>query len=229
MKSLHVLGTMAVVIVLGNCSLLEKLTEQEFKVTADFKVDAMAGSFPAFAMPTTPCAGIAECCSPDASATDCAKLRDVLRCDGACSASVPIGPAGATGITLAVRLRDVPALRDATSLADLRISRVWIEIGSTGNSLSVPLPEVSVYVATTETNATEVKLGHVPMLKLKDTGEFDVEFTAEGEKELATFLSNAGSPFNLILRSAIPIPAGQRVTGALSGKVAIQAKAKVNL
>ncbi len=229
MKSLHVLGAMALAVVLGSCSLLEKLTEQEFKVTADFKVDAMAGSFPAFVIPTSPCTGIAECCSPDVSAMDCAKLRDVLRCDGTCSASVPIGPTGATGITLAIRLRDVPALRDATSLADLRISRVWIEIGSTGNTLSVPLPEVSVYLATTETNAAEVKLGSVPMLQLKDTGEFDVEFTAEGEKQLAMFLSNAGSPFNVILKSSISIPAGQRVTGSLSGKVEIQAKAKVNL
>lgn len=229
MKTLQPLVMMALAVILGSCSLLEKLTEQEFKVTADFKVDATAGSFPPWPVPATPCASIEQCCDPNVSPMDCAKVRAVLRCDGACSARVPIGPLGATGVTLAIKLRDVPALRDATSLADLRVSRVWIEIGGTGNTLSVALPEVSVYLAKMESNPDEVKIGTLPMLKLKDTGEFDVVLGADGEKQLVAFLANAGSPFSVILKGEIAIAAGQQVTGVLSGKVAIQAKAKVNL
>ena len=229
MKALQVLAMAALAAVLGSCSLLEKLTEQEFKVTSDFRVDAVAGNFPPWMVPATACTGVEQCCPGSVSAVDCAKVQGVLRCDGMCSARVPIGPVGATGVTLAIKLRDVPALRDATSLADLRISRVWVEIANGGNTLSVALPEMSLFVAKMESHPDEVRIGTIPMLKLKDTGEFDLEFTSDGEKQLGTFLANAGSPFNVILRSEILVPAGQQVTGFLSGKIAIQAKAKVNL
>ena len=166
--------------------------------------------------------GIAQLCGAEGVCTSACGMGDT--CD------VTIGVSLWHGFDLA---KEKPELEEIEGqpLVSITIKRIAYEV--TENTLNVPTPEMTVYVAAegvmSPGDAGAEAIGVVPPVAAGTTVDVqDIELTATGHDTLARYMKQYSQPFNIIIGTDIVIHAGDEVpTGKLTAVVIVSAVAGI--
>lgn len=165
------------------------------------------------------------------------QLACTMNCSGTCSAAqtcdLSLDISRSQAVDLLTEKPELKAIDDEP-LIKVTIDSVSYEI--TSNTLTVDIPELTVYVAPISTVAVdefdpEIKaIGTIPAIPAGRVTEHteQLQFTPTGRAELVNIMSAFKTPFNVLVGSSIVISRGQAMpTGKLEAVVHIAGHAGI--
>jgi hypothetical protein len=158
-------------------------------------------------------------CSGDACSVDC----DGTNCEGHASVSL------LNTYNLATEAPEYRQIADQP-IVEVSVDDIWFDI--TENTMNVATPDLNIYMApVTVMNGSdpEAKLvGKINSIPAGFTGRGEVEFLPGGRENLASYMNDFHTPFNVIVSGTIDVSANESFPmGQIVGSV--QAKAHAGL
>lgn len=214
----------------ASCGLVDPdITEFDLTLPSkQFTIDAERwGLMGADALVSTPCdpAGTAcEMAAEQACEMDtCAAVCDA----GTMTCDLTLFVALYQGVDLTTEKPELQTIEDQP-LLDVTIDAINFEVSQ--NTMNVETPEMVVYAAPSTVMAPEARakrIGTVPALPAGTTRSLTgITFDPMGRANLASFMSDFKTPFNIIVGSELLVESGDMIpAGALTVRVVIEAHA----
>jgi len=214
------------------CGLVDpNITEFDLTLPSkQFTIDASRwGLMNADVLASTPCSASSDPCAAGAAAacTDPANPCSAV-CDTTtmtCDLTLPVSLYD--GVDL---VNEKPELQtiEGQPLLDVTIDSIDFEVSA--NTMNVETPEMVVYAAPSTVMAPEARakrIGTVPPIPAGTTRtKTPIDFDPMGRANLATFMADFKTPFNIIVGSELLLEAGDMVpAGALTVRVIVEAHA----
>jgi hypothetical protein len=187
---------------------------------------SMWSNLPKGTVPAVPCPTIDCCTAGTAAGIDCSTTMLTCNVSGVCEADVP--ESASSSVNLAMQ---VPVLQTFAghALSNITISSISYVVSN--NTLNVPLPEMTIYLApdgvTDPTSPLCQKFGTIPSIPAMTDTSGMVQLVSNASQVFATFTGNISNPFNIIAAGTVtvvggsPVPMGA-ITLAVTGTVSAQ-------
>jgi hypothetical protein len=211
--SLLALGT-------GGCGLISSdVTETPFELPAKtYSFDSSMFMVPSALSQEVPCGAppVMDCCNPTPPlpAPDC--NANMITCEAnaggtnVCTAQVPVTQGSMTNLA-----QEAPKLAGLTGYLNIKIKRISYEVPT--NTLSVDLPAIDLYMASSTSDPSPMKFGTMPAISAGMTTAGDVMLDQNAGSVFSRYTQDISVPFAFIAKTTVKV--SQAPTGKIDLKI----------
>jgi hypothetical protein len=208
LASLLALGT-------GGCGLISSdVTETPFELPPKtYSFDSSMFMVPAALSIEIPCGAgqiVTDCCNPSPPAPDCGTTTVTCEPNTAgtnvCTAQVTVSQSTTTNLA-----QEAPKLAGLTGYLNIKIKRISYQVPT--NTLTVDLPDVDLYMASSATDPNPMKFGTLPGIPAGMTTAGDVRLETNAGQVFSMYTQNISAPFTFITSTTL------KVSTAPTGKI----------